>query len=141
MYVETLIGTLRKRTIFKVCFSIPAVPDKDLCKSLVEMFLSFVDTGSLSSFAELFLLRSNSSQLRWQAHQLLYCLFQCSSAPSSSLSWRSCGGSGRPCQTTATRPHSLWICSDTSPSPRLRCCRRLGPSLVSVMSCLSSCRL
>ncbi len=45
------------------------------------MFLSFVDTSSLSSFSELFLLRSNSSQLRWQAHQLLYCLFQYSSTP------------------------------------------------------------
>ena len=44
------------------------------------MFLSFVDQSSLSSFAELFLLRSNSSHLRWQAHQLLHCLFLYSSA-------------------------------------------------------------
>lgn len=43
------------------------------------MFLSFVDPHSLSSFAELFLLQSNSSPLRWQAHQLLHCLYKYSS--------------------------------------------------------------
>lgn len=43
------------------------------------MFLSFVDPRSLSSFAELFLLQSNSSPLRWQAHQLLHCLYKYSS--------------------------------------------------------------
>ena len=53
-----------------------SAPNKEQCQALVAMFLSFVETSSLSSFAELFLLRSNSSQLRWQAHQLLYCLFQ-----------------------------------------------------------------
>lgn len=44
------------------------------------MFLSFVDTSTLSSFSELYLLKSNQSSLRWQAHQLLHCLYQYASA-------------------------------------------------------------
>lgn len=52
------------------------VPNQDQCRALVQTFLSHVDTPSLSSFSELFLLQSNSSPLRWQAHQLLHCLYQ-----------------------------------------------------------------
>lgn len=65
--------------------SLPPAPNKEQCKALVQMFLSLVDTRSLSTFADLFLLQSNSSPLRWQAHQLLHCLYQYSS-PSEQLS-------------------------------------------------------
>jgi len=53
-----------------------AVPNKEMCRSLVQLFFSSVDSQSLSRFAELFLLQSNSSPLRWQAHRLLHTLYQ-----------------------------------------------------------------
>ena len=40
------------------------------------MFLSFVDEQTLNQFIQLFLLQSNSSSLRWQAHKLLHTLYQ-----------------------------------------------------------------
>ena len=52
------------------------MPNKELCRALVQLFLTFVDGLSLARFSELFLLQSNSSPLRWQAHRLLHTLYQ-----------------------------------------------------------------
>ena len=51
-------------------------PNKEVCAALVQMFLSFVDDQTLNQFIQLFLLQSNSSSLRWQAHKLLHMLYQ-----------------------------------------------------------------
>ena len=40
------------------------------------MFMSFVDDQTLNQFVQLFLLQSNSTSLRWQAHKLLHTLYQ-----------------------------------------------------------------
>ena len=40
------------------------------------MFLSFVDEQTLNQFIQLFLLQSNSTSLRWQAHKLLHTLYE-----------------------------------------------------------------
>ena len=40
------------------------------------MFMSFVDDQTLNQFIQLFLLQSNSTSLRWQAHKLLHTLYQ-----------------------------------------------------------------
>lgn len=58
---------------------LPPVPNKELCRALVQLFQSFVDSHSLNRFSELFLLQANSSPLRWQAHCLLHTLYQYSS--------------------------------------------------------------
>ena len=51
-----------------------------MCTALVQMFLLFVDDKTLNQFIQLFLLQSNSSSLRWQAHKLLHTLYQYSQA-------------------------------------------------------------
>ena len=57
-------------------FTYTAEPNKEVCTALVQMFLSFVDDQTLNQFIQLFLLQSNSSSLRWQAHRLLHTLYQ-----------------------------------------------------------------
>ncbi|XP_064395390.1 E3 ubiquitin-protein ligase UBR4-like isoform X5 [Halichondria panicea] len=56
-------------------------PDKEACSVLVQTFLSSIDEASLSRFISLFLLQSNSTSLRWQAHKLLHTLYQYSQTP------------------------------------------------------------
>ena len=63
-------------SIFLSLFPYTAEPNKEVCTALVQMFLSFVDDKTLNQFIQLFLLQSNSSSLRWQAHKLLYTLYQ-----------------------------------------------------------------
>ncbi len=56
-------------------------PDKEACSALVQTFLSSIDEASLSRFISLFLLQSNSTSLRWQAHKLLHTVYQYSQTP------------------------------------------------------------
>ena len=62
--------------ILHFLFSLPLAPDKEVCRALVQLFLSFVDDESLVRFIRLFLLQSNSTALRWRAHSLLHCIYQ-----------------------------------------------------------------
>ena len=43
--------------------------------------MAFIDEPSLSRFISLFLLQTNSTSLRWQAHRLLHTLYQYSQTP------------------------------------------------------------
>lgn len=55
--------------------SFSVAPDKEKCQALVQLFVSFLNDEILLQFIKLFLLQSNSSSLRWQAHSLLHTLY------------------------------------------------------------------
>ena len=56
-------------------------PNKEVCAALVQTFMSFMDDNSLTKFITLYLLQTNCTSLRWQAHRLLHTLYEYSQTP------------------------------------------------------------
>lgn len=53
--------------------------DEALCLSLVQLLMKILDRELLVKFVRTFLLESNSTSIRWQAHSLLHSIYRNSS--------------------------------------------------------------
>lgn len=123
--------------------------EDQLCTALVSQLNKFADKETLIQFLRCFLLESNSSSVRWQAHCLALHIYRylmhslVSSAlslnhhvnlniylsgtqtnPSRSCCSTLCGPFGQNYLLMDGKLLSLWTCSDISPSKHLRQKRR-----------------